>query len=211
MRPDRRFGSENRQYYIYRYAMNWNKLTSHPQLPNIITIGRITAIPVIIVLMLCYPDGGPAISGVTAAIFLLAALTDLVDGHLARKYNLVSTLGKFLDPLADKLLVSAALIMLIPLGRVQAWVVFLIIAREMAVTGLRAIAAERGLVISASESGKQKTLAQNIALFCLLWHYHLLWANLALIGTVILYVALAVTYWSGGLYFYNFLKVYNKD
>jgi len=191
--------------------MNWNKLISHPQLPNLITIGRITAIPIIIVLMVCYPGGGKVISGVTAVIFLLAALTDLVDGHLARKYNLVSTLGKFLDPLADKLLVSAALIMLIPLGRVEAWVVFLIIAREMAVTGLRAIAAERGLVISASESGKQKTLAQNIALFCLLWHYHLLWANLALIGTVILYVALAVTYWSGGLYFYNFLKVYNKD
>lgn len=190
--------------------MNWNNIVSHPQLPNIITIGRIMAIPVIIIIMVCYPGGGPAVSAATAIIYLLAALTDLVDGHLARKYNLVSTLGKFLDPLADKLLVSAALIMLIPLGRVAAWVVFLIIAREMAVTGLRAIAAERGLVISASESGKQKTLAQNIALFCLLWHHHLLWANMGLIGTVMLYVALAVTYWSGGLYFYNFLKVYKN-
>ncbi|MDR2947301.1 MAG: CDP-diacylglycerol--glycerol-3-phosphate 3-phosphatidyltransferase [Candidatus Adiutrix sp.] len=190
--------------------MNWNRLTSHPQLPNCITIGRLTAIPVIIVLMLIYPGGGPVISGVAATLYLLAALTDLVDGHLARKYNLVSTLGKFLDPLADKLLVSAALIMLIPLGRIEAWVVFMILAREMAVTGLRGIAAEQGLVISASESGKQKTLAQNIALFCLMWHYHLLWANLHLIGTVIIYVALAITYWSGALYFRDFLKVYKK-
>lgn len=186
--------------------MNWNQIISHPQLPNIITVARLAAIPVIIILMLVYPDGGPRISAVCATIYLLAALTDLLDGHLARKYNLVSTLGKFLDPLADKLLISAALIMLIPLGRVPAWVAFLIIAREMAVTGLRAIAAERGLVISASDSGKQKALAQNIALFCLMWHYPLLWADTAAVGTVILYVALAVTYWSGGLYFYHFLK-----
>lgn len=186
--------------------MNWNQIISHPQLPNVITVARLLAIPIIIILMLAYPDGGPGISAVTATIYLLAALTDLLDGHLARKYNLVSTLGKFLDPLADKLLSSAALIMLIPLGRVPAWVAFLIIAREMAVTGLRAIAAERGLVISASDSGKQKALAQNIALFCLMWHYPLLWADTAAVGTVILYVALAVTYWSGGLYFYNFLR-----
>lgn len=190
--------------------MNWNRIASHPQMPNIITLARLAAIPIIVVLMTIYPDypAGvyPHISIITAIIYLLAALTDLLDGHLARKYNLVSTLGKFLDPLADKLLISAALIMLIPLGRVPAWVVFLIIAREMAVTGLRAIAAERGLVISASDSGKQKALAQNIALFCLLWHYPMIWADTAAVGTVILYVALAITYWSGGLYFYHFLK-----
>ncbi len=186
--------------------MNWNRFVRHPQLPNLITLGRLAAIPVIVVLLTLYPDGGYAISAVTALIYLLAALTDLLDGHLARKYNLVSTLGKFLDPLADKLLVAAALIMLIPLGRVPAWVTFLIIAREVAVTGLRAIAAERGLVISASDSGKRKTLAQNIALFCLLWHHSLLWADTGAIGTVMLYVALAITYWSGGQYFYHFFK-----
>jgi len=186
--------------------MNWNQIASHPQMPNIITVSRLAAIPIIVILLVIYPDGGFCISAVTATIYLLAALTDLLDGHLARKYNLISTLGKFLDPLADKLLISAALIMLIPLGRVPAWVAFLIIAREMAVTGLRAIAVERGLVISASDSGKQKALAQNIALFCLMWHYPLIWADTAAVGTVILYVALAVTYWSGGLYFYHFLK-----
>lgn len=186
--------------------MNWKQIASHPQMPNIITVSRLAAIPIIVILLVIYPDGGRCISAVTATIYLLAALTDLLDGHLARKYNLVSTLGKFLDPLADKLLISAALIMLIPLGWVPAWVAFLIIAREIAVTGLRAIAAERGLVISASDSGKQKALAQNIALFCLMWHYPLIWADTAAVGSVILYVSLAITYWSGGLYFYQFLK-----
>ncbi|MDL2227220.1 CDP-diacylglycerol--glycerol-3-phosphate 3-phosphatidyltransferase [Deltaproteobacteria bacterium OttesenSCG-928-M10] len=191
--------------------MNWNKIVSHPQLPNLITLGRLIAIPVIIVLMTVYPGGGRFVSAVVALVFLVAALTDLLDGHLARKYNIVSTLGKFLDPLADKLLVSSALIMLIPLGRAPAWAVFLIIAREIAVTGLRAIAAERGLVISASDAGKRKTLAQNIAVFCLLWHYPLLMCDLQAVGTVILYVALAVTYWSGGLYFHHFLQATRPD
>ncbi|MDR0881767.1 MAG: CDP-diacylglycerol--glycerol-3-phosphate 3-phosphatidyltransferase [Candidatus Adiutrix sp.] len=189
--------------------MNWNKLVSHPHLPNIITVSRLAAIPLIVALLALANNAfghQRLILAVTALIYLTAALTDLLDGHLARKYNIVSTLGKFLDPLADKLLVASALIMLIPLGLVRAWVAFLIIAREIAVTGLRAIAAERGLVISASESGKKKTLAQNIALFCLLWHYDLLWANLDAIGTVMLYVALLITYYSGGLYFYHFFK-----
>lgn len=186
--------------------MNWTPIISHPQAANVVTITRLTAIPAIVILLSLYPHGGPGVSAVTASIFLLAALTDLLDGHLARKYNLVSNLGKFLDPLADKLLVSSALIMLIPLGWVPAWAVFLILAREMAVTGLRAIAVERGLVISASDSGKRKTLAQNIAIFCLMWHYPLLWANTAAVGTVIFYLALVLTYWSGIEYFYAYFK-----
>ncbi len=100
--------------------------------------------------------------------------------------------------------------MLIPLGRVEAWVVFLILAREMAVTGLRAIAAERGLVIAASAGGKRKTLAQNIAIFCLLWHFPLLWADTAAVGEVMLYLALVITYWSGVEYFWEFYKA-TKD
>ena len=191
--------------------MDRNKIVQHPALPNAITLARILAAPVIIILFSVYPAGGPWVSAICAVVFLVAALTDLLDGHLARKYNLVSTLGKFLDPLADKLLVSAALIMLIPMGRVPAWVVFMILTREMAVTGLRAIAAERGLVIAASAGGKRKTLAQNIALFCLLWHYSLLWADLAAIGTVILYLALVITYWSGAQYFIGFFKAAKKD
>jgi CDP-diacylglycerol--glycerol-3-phosphate 3-phosphatidyltransferase len=143
---------------------------------------------------------------VVALFYLAAALSDLLDGYLARRYGNESNLGRFLDPMADKLLVGSALIMLIPLGRVPAWVAFLIIAREMAVTGLRAIAAEQGLVIAASPQGKQKTFAQNTALFCLLWNYELLWADTHRVGTVMVFVALAATYWSAVLYFHQFLK-----
>jgi len=181
-------------------------ILNRPWLPNAVTLGRLAAVPIIVWLLTVYNDGGEFISALTALIYLAAALTDLLDGHLARRYNLVSTLGTFLDPLADKLLVASALIMLLPLGRAPAWVVFLIVAREMAVTGLRAVAAEKGLVIAASESAKRKTLAQNIALFCLLWHHPLLWADTALVGTVILYVALAVTYWSAFLYFRDYRR-----
>ncbi len=188
--------------------MNWNKILAHPQLPNAITLARLAVVPLILLLFVKFPGGGVLISAIIATVFLLAALTDLLDGYLARKYNIVSTMGTFLDPLADKLLVSVGLIMLIPLDRVPAWLVFLLLAREMAVTGLRAIAMEHGLVISASRSAKQKTLTLNIALFCLLWHYPLLWGNTDAVGMVMLYLALFLSYWSGGLYFYKFFKSY---
>jgi len=175
-------------------------------LPNAVTIGRLAAAPLIAGLLTFCPEGGPGISALSALVFLAAALTDLLDGYLARRYSLVSTLGKFLDPLADKLLAASALIMLLSLGRVPAWIVFLILARELAVTGLRAVAAEKGLVIPASDSGKRKTLAQNIALFCLLWHYKLLWARTALVGEAILYVALVMTYWSACQYFLKYRR-----
>jgi CDP-diacylglycerol--glycerol-3-phosphate 3-phosphatidyltransferase len=181
-----------------------NLLTS-PHLPNILTLGRLIAIPVI-VLGLIWGDNGKFICALVALFFLVAALSDLLDGYLARKYGHESNLGRFLDPMADKLLASSAMIMLIPKGWIPAWIVFLIIARETTITALRAVAAERGLIISASPQGKQKTLSQNIAIFCLLWHYQLLWANTHRVGTVILYVALVSTYWSGVLYFHYFFK-----
>jgi CDP-diacylglycerol--glycerol-3-phosphate 3-phosphatidyltransferase len=165
---------------------------------------------VVIILGLRLCGGGKSICVVVSLFYLVAALSDLLDGYLARRYKNESNLGRFLDPMADKLLVASALIMLIPLGRVEAWVAFLIIAREIAVTSLRAVAVERGLVIAASAQGKQKTLAQNIALFCLLYNYQLLWANTHRVGTVILYVALITTYYSGFLYFYHFLKAAKK-
>jgi CDP-diacylglycerol--glycerol-3-phosphate 3-phosphatidyltransferase len=177
---------------------------ANPKLPNILTLGRVSAVAVV-VLGLRLGDGGKTVCAVVAAVYLIAALSDLLDGYLARRFKNESNLGRFMDPMADKLLVCSALIMLIPLGRVEAWVAFLIVAREIAVTSLRAVAAERGLVISASAQGKQKTLAQNIALFCLLYHYELLWADAHRVGAVILYAALIATYWSGFLYFWRFL------
>ncbi len=178
-------------------------------LPNWLTLARIASVPIIVILLLA-GRGGPVTSIAAAIFFLAAILTDLLDGYLARRYQLVTNLGRFLDPLADKLLNSAALIMLIPLDRAAAWMVFLIIGREIAVTGLRGIGAAEGVVISASGLGKQKTLAQNIAIFFLLWHYPLFNQNIHLVGTVLLYIALIITYWSGYAYFREFYQVFQK-
>ncbi|MDR1608084.1 MAG: CDP-diacylglycerol--glycerol-3-phosphate 3-phosphatidyltransferase [Deltaproteobacteria bacterium] len=176
-------------------------------LPNVITLTRLLAIPVITVtLTLCGQGASAFLNGVVATVYLVAALSDLLDGYLARTYGHESNLGRFLDPLADKLLASSAIIMLIPLGRMPAWVAFLIVAREIAVTALRAIAMEQEMVIAASPQGKQKTLAQNMALFCLLWNGQLLWADTLAVGSVMLYVALAITYWSAFLYFRDFFR-----
>ncbi|MDR0355512.1 MAG: CDP-diacylglycerol--glycerol-3-phosphate 3-phosphatidyltransferase [Deltaproteobacteria bacterium] len=187
-----------------------SRFLSLPILPNVLTMGRMLAIPVVILSLALADQNKPLVAGLTAIVYLVAALSDLADGYLARKYHHESNLGRFLDPMADKLLVASAMIMMIPLHRIPAWLVFLIIAREMAVTSLRAIAMEKGLVISASAQGKQKTLAQNIAMFCLIWHHQLLYADTQRVGIVILYVALAATYWSGALYFHNFLKAAKK-
>jgi CDP-diacylglycerol---glycerol-3-phosphate 3-phosphatidyltransferase len=175
-------------------------------LPNCLSLGRIAAVPVVI-LLLQIGQGSRVTSMAAAAIYLLAVLTDLLDGYLARRYHLVTNLGRFLDPLADKLINSGALIMLISLNRAEAWLVFLIIGRDMAITGLRGIAATEGIVISASSLGKQKTLTQNIAIFCLLWHYEFMGLNAQPVGTVLLYLALVITYWSAIAYFRDFYKV----
>ncbi len=130
-------------------------------LPNILTLGRIILIPVIMYFLLVRVPFGDFIA---AGIFGLAALTDSVDGYIARTRNQVTRLGIFLDPLADKLLITAALVALVELHRVPAWIVVIIIAREFAVTGLRAIKSEEGVVIPASIWGKAKTVSQIIAI-----------------------------------------------
>ena len=117
-------------------------------LPNLLTLGRVAAVPAVVVLLLFDTR---AAGFWAAVVFGVAAITDWLDGWLARKWQVVTVLGKFLDPLADKLIVMAALIMLIPYGRVPAWAVFLILAREMVVTGLRSIASSEGIVIAASD------------------------------------------------------------
>jgi len=130
-------------------------------LPNLITIARIFLIPIVMLFLLIRIPYGDLIA---AAIFGLAALTDSLDGYIARSRKEISRLGVFLDPLADKLLIAAALITLVELQRVPAWIVVIIIAREFAVTGLRAIKAEEGKVIPASIWGKAKTVSQVIAI-----------------------------------------------
>ena len=160
--------------------------TSSPSLwnlPNLLTLVRILMIPAVMALLLDDPAPGEAI--LAAALFLGAMLTDLVDGWLARRWNQMSAFGAYMDPLADKLMVSAVLIMLIPLGWAPAWLVFLLLAREMAITGLRSVASQEGLVLAAGTMGKTKTAFQSAALT----HYPLLGVDMHSAGTVLLWIA----------------------
>ncbi|MBA2665231.1 MAG: CDP-diacylglycerol--glycerol-3-phosphate 3-phosphatidyltransferase [Bradymonadaceae bacterium] len=137
-------------------------------IPNLLTLFRIALIPVV-ALFIYYGD--PVSCFVAVMLFWVASITDWLDGYIARKQGLVSMTGKFLDPLADKLLVMAALVMLLPLGRMAAWLVILILAREFAVSGLRSLAAGEGLIIAAGEGGKFKTAFQMLGLIGLIIHY----------------------------------------
>lgn len=172
-------------------------------LPNSITLIRIGMTPVLVVMLL---SPGRAMSLVSAIIFVLVCATDWLDGYIARKKGIITSLGKFLDPLADKLLITAAFIMLIPLGRVPAWAVALMIGREIAVTGLRAIAVDSGVVIAASNLGKLKTVAQIVCLVPLIVHYPWGAVDFQAIGEVLLVAAFALTMWSGVDYFLGFFK-----
>jgi CDP-diacylglycerol--glycerol-3-phosphate 3-phosphatidyltransferase len=172
-------------------------------LPNSITLIRIGMTPVLVVMLLS-PDR--AMSLASAVIFAVVCATDWLDGYIARKKGIITSLGKFLDPLADKLLITAAFIMLIPLGRVPAWAVALMIGREIAVTGLRAIAVDSGVVIAASNLGKIKTVAQIVCLTPLIVHYPWFGIDFHTIGMVLLVAAFALTMWSGIDYFIGFFK-----
>lgn len=172
-------------------------------LPNSVTFFRIACIP--LVLLFLKISGKPG-SSLAALLLGLAFITDMLDGYLARRYESVTTLGKFLDPLADKILVSVTMIMLIPLQRIPVWMVIVIIAREMAITGLRGIAVSEGIVIQASSWGKYKTIFQSVSLVGLCLHYTYLHINFHLVGMIFLWVALALTLWSGWDYFSQFSK-----
>ncbi len=172
-------------------------------LPNIITLMRIGVIPVLFLLLLA---PGKTWSLVIALIFIAANLTDLLDGYLARRYHIETTMGKFLDPIADKLVVNTAMILLIPLGRIPAWIVVLTIIRDVAVDGMRSVASSKGVVIDASPLGKRKTLCQIFAVSALIIHYPFFGINAHLVGMVILYLALVLTLHSGVDYFYRFYR-----
>jgi CDP-diacylglycerol--glycerol-3-phosphate 3-phosphatidyltransferase len=171
--------------------------------PNSLTLFRVGAVPLLILLMLF----DNRICGIIAAlIFSAAAITDYYDGYVARRYGLVSNLGKVLDPLADKLLISSAFIMLISLGRVPAWAVCIILGRELAVTGLRNVIAAHGQDVSASMLGKYKTGFQIAAVIPLLIHFKYFGLDFQAIGTVLFWIAVAITVWSGADYFIRFQK-----
>ncbi|MEJ5365375.1 MAG: CDP-diacylglycerol--glycerol-3-phosphate 3-phosphatidyltransferase [Desulfosoma sp.] len=171
-------------------------------LPNLLTYLRVLAIPVIVVIL--NPPTSGSMRNAAFALYVLASLTDYLDGILARRHNLVTSVGKLLDPLADKLLTCAVLIMLIELGKVHGWVVFLIIGREFIITGLRSIAASQGLILDASRMGKNKMVSQTVAILCLLLHVERLQRPLFLTGTAFLWISIAFGYWSAGAYFVDF-------
>ena len=168
-------------------------------LPNVLTLVRIMLVPVLVVALLDETPNGDTIA---AIVFAIAAVTDGLDGYFARSRNAVTTFGKLMDPLADKLLIVAALISLVSLDRLAAWVAMVIIARELAVTGLRAVAAERGVVIAASWMGKVKTILQIAAIFALIAQNPApVWAD------VLVYLAVAMTVISGVDYFFGFRRM----
>lgn len=178
-----------------------NSLLSHP---NTLTLFRIISVPAIVILML-FPNRITTFSA--ALLFSAAAITDYFDGYFARRFGLVSNLGKVMDPVADKLLVSSAFIMLTSLGWVPAWVVCIIIGRELAVTGLRNIVAEKGEDVSASNLGKYKTGFQIAAIIPLLIHYPFFGLDVQVVGAFFLWGALIFTLWSGVDYFVKFRKL----
>src|SRR5436309_1933930 len=167
--------------------------------PNALTLVRILLVPVLVVVLL---EATPHGSTVAAAVFAVAALTDGLDGYIARSRRAITTFGKVMDPIADKLLIAGALITLVSLHRVAAWVAMVIIAREFAVSGLRVAAGQQGVVIPASPLGKVKTVVQVAAILAVIatGKHGAWWAQ------VLLYVSVLVTVVSGADYFLNFRR-----
>jgi CDP-diacylglycerol--glycerol-3-phosphate 3-phosphatidyltransferase len=178
-------------------------------LPNLITLARIALIPLILIFIDNY---SPKLSLLAAAIFAVASATDALDGYLARRLGLVTVVGKFLDPLADKLIVLSTLVMLVERGRAPAWLVIVLMCRELAVTGLRAIASQEGFVIAAGAGGKAKTAFQLVGIVFLLvnFRYQILLVDFRLdfhdVGTVILVLSLILSVTSAFEYFSFFVR-----
>jgi CDP-diacylglycerol--glycerol-3-phosphate 3-phosphatidyltransferase len=193
--------------------------TSHPiwNPPNILTLLRIACIPLLAVILMS-PSRSAGFWA--AALFAVASITDWLDGYLARRMGIVTVFGKFLDPIADKLIVMAALIMILPFDRVPAWMVLVILGREIIITGLRGIASTEGIIIPASDLGKFKTIFQIVAILGLLLHYDYNWffainnpylhVNMHNIGMFYLWIATIITIWSGVDYLWKFVRVITR-
>ena len=179
-------------------------------LPNLITMSRVVLIPFVLFFI---DNFSPLRSFIASLLYLGAAAGDALDGYLARSRGQVSTLGKFLDPLADKLIVTAVLVFMVALERVPPWVVVVLIARDLAITGLRSIASAQGLVIAASDGGKIKTALQLVAIMMLLiyFRYPVLGTSITIDyardGLWVLYISVAVSLFSGAQYMRDFFAV----
>jgi len=168
--------------------------------PNVLSLSRVAVAPVLIWLL---TDPSRDAGAIAAIVFVLACVSDWLDGYLARRHGLSTRLGKFLDPLADKLLVAGILIMLVGMLRqpgIPAWLVVIVVGRDMAVTGLRAIASGEGIIVPAEELGKYKMIFQMFALHGLLVHYTYLGIDFHLAGMYFLWISTVISLWSGGTY-----------
>ena len=194
-----------------RSRPGWTLRDQALAVPNLVTYARIAAVPLVMTVMAA---DSPTNALIAAAIFAAASATDALDGYLARRLNQVSIIGKFLDPLADKLIVLGALVMLLQLGRVSPWVVFLLVSREIIVTTLRTIAISEGVVIAARSLGKWKTGFQMVGLACLLIHYPYavpapgLGGSVSFhaLGTALIWVSVVFSLLSAADYFWGFFR-----
>ena len=169
-------------------------------LPNVLSLVRIFLVPVLVVFLIVVPR---PYNLTAAVVFLAAVLTDWLDGRIARSTRQVTTLGKLLDPMADKLLISASLISLVQVGRVPAWMVVLIVGRDLAITGLRGIAASQNVIIQASDFGKATMIAEVIAVALLILN----WPPISIpLGQAALVVAILLSLVSGAVYFQKFWR-----
>ncbi len=189
-------------------------------LPNRLTVVRILMIPLILVFLLPLPETGQTAGWnafilsngriVALFLFIIASITDLIDGRIARKYNLITNFGKFMDPIADKMLIISVLIAFVQTGRISALVAIIVIIREFMITGIRLLAADKGVVIAAGQLGKAKTVSQIVAIIVILAEPLLIWltsswipaAWITIIGDITMIVAVALTLLSG----YNYLR-----
>jgi CDP-diacylglycerol---glycerol-3-phosphate 3-phosphatidyltransferase len=177
--------------------------TTAMNVPNLLSISRILAVPVFIVLML---EPTPLRALLAGIVFSIASATDWLDGYLARKWGQVTKIGKLLDPVADKILVASALIMLVDIARIPSWIAIIIIGREIAITGLRAMAASEGIVIAAENMGKWKVGAQITAVLCLVLDYHLGTDWISDVGRIAIFIAMILAVVSGMRYIIDYWK-----
>ena len=177
-------------------------------LPNELTLFRVVLIPFFVLFLLINPES-LALRIIADLIFIVASLTDMLDGKIARKYNLVTNFGKFMDPLADKLLVCSAMICLIATEQLYAWIVIIIVAREFIISGFRLIAAENGIVIAANIFGKLKTVSQMIMIIILVANLPFVW--LQVLGQIFIWISLILTVLSLVIYIYQNSEVLKEQ
>ena len=182
------------------------RLSDQMNIANRLTIFRIVLVPVFIALMY-YGEFWTNI--LATVIYTIAAVTDYIDGYIARKYNLVTDLGKILDPIADKVLVTSALVVFVELDRLEAVVVIILIARDLAISALRNFAASKGLVIAAGVMGKIKTGFQMVGVGCIIFKNELFGLNILMIGKVLVYMSVILSIHSAWIYYRNFINSEN--